>query len=91
MSMALVQCKECNREISDRAATCAQCGYPRRPPPWTHLVFKIVIGLAATLFLGMVVLWMVLAWVTRKPIDIDMPDPAPSATSQLQDAPLRIG
>ena len=26
--MALIRCKECMREVSDRAATCPYCGYP---------------------------------------------------------------
>jgi len=26
--MALIHCPECNREISDRAAMCPNCGYP---------------------------------------------------------------
>jgi len=26
--MALINCPECNREVSDRATTCPQCGYP---------------------------------------------------------------
>lgn len=29
--MALVQCSECNREISDQAAACPQCGHPLGP------------------------------------------------------------
>lgn len=30
--MALVTCPECSREISDKAATCPQCGYPMNLP-----------------------------------------------------------
>ncbi|MDR3013703.1 MAG: DUF805 domain-containing protein [Chitinispirillales bacterium] len=26
--MPLINCKECNTEVSDRAATCVKCGYP---------------------------------------------------------------
>lgn len=30
--MALVQCTECSREISDKAASCPHCGAPRTAP-----------------------------------------------------------
>ena len=26
--MALIKCPECNRDVSDKAATCPHCGYP---------------------------------------------------------------
>ena len=29
--MALTQCPECSRDVSDRAASCPGCGYPLRP------------------------------------------------------------
>jgi hypothetical protein len=34
-NMALIACAECKREISDKAATCPNCGAPPRPalPP----------------------------------------------------------
>ena len=31
--MALTICEECGRAISDRAASCPQCGMPRQPSP----------------------------------------------------------
>lgn len=30
--MALVNCSECNREVSDAAASCPGCGHPLRAP-----------------------------------------------------------
>ena len=31
--MALTHCPECNKEISDKAETCPQCGVRLAPPP----------------------------------------------------------
>jgi hypothetical protein len=31
--MALISCPECRRQVSDRAASCPQCGYPIRDNP----------------------------------------------------------
>src|SRR5262245_45943559 len=36
--MAFIHCPECNRQVSDKAPNCPQCGYPlagnsHRPPP----------------------------------------------------------
>lgn len=30
--MPLIPCPECRRDVSDRAETCPQCGYPLRKP-----------------------------------------------------------
>jgi uncharacterized membrane protein YvbJ len=44
--MALIECDECGREISDKAATCPNCGNPvtenDRPalPPKIHVVTR---------------------------------------------------
>lgn len=89
--MALIQCEECSQLISERARTCAQCGYPRRPPPWTHRAFKVLVGLAAAIFVGLFVLSMIMAWVARKPFELDLRDIEPRTTLQLQDAPGRLG
>lgn len=64
--MALVQCNVCSREISDRAAVCPQCGDPRRPAPWIDRAFKIVVGVAAALFIAMFVLGLILSIVVPK-------------------------
>jgi hypothetical protein len=38
--MALISCRECDAEVSDRAASCPRCGYPMREeavmPFWTR-------------------------------------------------------
>ncbi len=31
--MALINCPECSREVSDQAAACPHCGYPLRAKP----------------------------------------------------------
>ena len=31
--MALIDCPECMAQVSEKAATCPQCGHPLRPPP----------------------------------------------------------
>ncbi len=83
--MALVRCVECGRDISEHAAICPQCGYPSRPRPWTHRAFKILIAIAALIFIGMFVLSLALAWFTRKPFEIDLPQADLAPTSALQD------
>ena len=32
--MALLNCPECSKEVSDRASTCPSCGYPLRSLPF---------------------------------------------------------
>lgn len=88
--MALVRCVECGRDISEHAAICPQCGYPRRPRPWTHRAFKILISIAALIFIGMFVLSLALAWLARKPIQIELPENGVAPTSMLHDTPAPL-
>lgn len=61
--MALTNCPECNKEISDRAGTCPHCGFPiadnyestekyRQPAP--TIAFKSTKSRSAAIFLAMI-------------------------------------
>ncbi|HEY7413942.1 MAG TPA: zinc ribbon domain-containing protein [Ktedonobacteraceae bacterium] len=39
--MALIQCPECGKEISDQAASCPHCGRPLRTEVWRHWINHI--------------------------------------------------
>ncbi len=67
--MAMIQCPECNKEISDQARSCPGCGYPLRPDPAVEalrrlrsrlLAFGLAgcgIGLPVGLILGIPYVW----------------------------------
>ena len=38
--MALINCPECKREVSDKALTCPCCGYPIRNTPYLHEIIN---------------------------------------------------
>ena len=82
--MALVQCRECGREISDQAIACPQCGHPqRRAAPMSPLV-KLVLGALVLILVGMFAIGIFLAWLAPRasyPIDVDMPPGSVSPTS----------
>lgn len=58
--MALIACRECGREISDKALACPQCGAPRTPAPSAYAptlhsprrsnAWLAVLGIAVLLF-----------------------------------------
>jgi hypothetical protein len=60
--MAIIACKECTREVSDKAASCPHCGVsiaglPRKPPrvkPWLYGI--LIIGLLG--WGGLTALWL---------------------------------
>lgn len=58
--MALMQCPECNRSVSTRAASCPGCGYPINDRGAgsidSNVAGKVVGGLAA---------WLVVPWIAR--------------------------
>ncbi len=71
--MALVNCKECRREISEHAAHCVHCGDPRRTGLWVRRALTIVLAILALYIVVMFALSGAMAWGTRKPITIDLP------------------
>ena len=42
--MAIINCPECGKEISDRAETCIYCGYPLKEPMKEEALKKEVSG-----------------------------------------------
>ena len=50
--MALVVCKECGKEISDRAKICPQCGVPLRFEIGCGTLFLALIFAAVLLYAG---------------------------------------
>lgn len=54
--VALLQCKECGRDVSGKAYSCAQCG---APVP-TNLLGKIVLATLLALLVGLVAFVVVL-------------------------------
>lgn len=61
--MALINCPECNQQVSSQAKTCPKCGCPISAPVSTGnsstempFVWRIVIGI---ILIGIAVIWMV--------------------------------
>lgn len=50
--MALIYCKECGRQISDKAITCPNCGYYLRFDDTTRSERDWLVALLLSLFLG---------------------------------------
>lgn len=55
--MALIKCKECGEQVSDKAASCPKCGAPNskksKGPSGCMMVFFIIIGVLILLvFIG---------------------------------------
>ena len=50
--MALINCKECGKEISDKAFTCPHCGIKLKRPVYAFLLLSIslTIGIAGFIF-----------------------------------------
>lgn len=44
LKMAIINCPECGKEISDRAETCIYCGYPLKEPMKEEALKKEVSG-----------------------------------------------
>lgn len=80
--MALVRCEECSREISDRAFSCPQCGFPRRARSSMSRALKVLIALALLVLVVMFGLMMVAAWMSsRGPIEIHLDEITPPPAS----------
>ena len=83
--MALVQCTECGREISDQAIACPQCGYPRRrTAPMTRGI-KFLLAALVLMLVGMFAFAIVAAWIMRQPVLIELPSGNASPTSLQSD------
>ncbi len=60
--MALIDCPECGRQVSDRASACPQCGYPipQRPrtsePPIQIKPWQKLFGYGVLVFMGLMIL-----------------------------------
>ncbi|MCU9949143.1 zinc ribbon domain-containing protein [Pseudomonas solani] len=59
--MALIDCPECNRSISDQAPSCPQCGYPMKGGANPRLLSEKNIGQVA----GVAGVWLAAPWLAR--------------------------
>ncbi|VXC20959.1 conserved hypothetical protein [Luteimonas sp. 9C] len=88
--MALVQCRECGREISDRALACPQCGDPRRMASSSRGI-RILLGVLVGVLVLMFAAGILFAWLAPKashPIDVEMPQRSdPSAALHMACSP----
>ena len=58
--MAMIECPECGKEVSDKAYVCPHCGYdPSRVKEvyWEKMRIRLVLGLVALLVVLFVVLF----------------------------------
>ncbi|MDR7192040.1 hypothetical protein [Luteimonas terrae] len=81
--MALVRCKECQREISDRAIACPQCGDPKRVASSSRGI-KVLLGVLVFILVLMFAAGILFAWLAPKaayPIEIELPQRSDSSTS----------
>ena len=57
--MALIECPECGREVSDKALACPHCGNPiapaERPPVVDRAVAKVAKGLGVLLIILIII------------------------------------
>ena len=85
--MALVQCKECGREISDRAIACPQCGDPQRSAS-SPMGVRILLGVLVCVVLllpAVVILFALLAPNASYPIEVELPQRSASTNSLQAD------
>ena len=85
--MALVQCKECGREISDRAIACPQCGDPQRSAS-SPMGVRILLGVLVCVVLLIVAAGIFVAWLAAsasQPIEIELPQRSASTNSLQAD------
>ena len=81
--MALVRCRECQREISDRAIACPQCGDPRRAGSSSRGI-RILLGVLVAVLVLMFAGGILFAWLAPKtsyPIDVELPQRSVPSTS----------
>jgi len=82
--MALVHCTECQREISDRAIACPQCGCPRRGVAPMSRGIKVLLGACVLVLVVMFAAGILFAWLAPKaayPVDIELPQRSVPSTS----------
>lgn len=81
--MALMECTECGRGLSERAIACPHCGDPKRPAasPWgiRLLLGILVLALALVVAVGLLLAWLVPN--ASHPIDIELPQRSSPSTS----------
>ena len=85
--MALVQCRECGREISDRAVACPQCGHPGRVASSSGGL-RILLGVLVCVLVLMVAAGILFAWLVPRashPIEIELPQRSGPSTSLQAD------
>lgn len=52
--MALIKCKECGNDVSDKAKTCPKCGAKvTRPSVFLYLLGFLVVGFGVMMLIGM--------------------------------------
>ncbi|PBS11455.1 hypothetical protein CMZ82_14540 [Lysobacteraceae bacterium NML93-0792] len=85
--MALVQCKECGREISDRAIACPQCGDPKRMASSSKGILILLGVLVCVLVLlpAVGILFALLAPNASYPIEVELPQRSASTNSLQAD------
>lgn len=89
--MALVQCRECGREISDRAIACPQCGDPKRMASSSRGI-RILLGVLVSILVLMLAAGILLAWLAPNashPIEIELPQRSVPSTSLQADCSTR--
>lgn len=88
--MALVRCKECQREISDRAIACPLCGDPKRVASSSRGI-RILLGVLVFVLVLMFAAGILFAWLAPKasyPIDVELqPRSVPSTSLQADCLP----
>jgi len=60
--MALIQCPECGRDVSDKAAACPHCGHPVRGQVKSDRVLNSSV---ASKIVGMLGGWLIVPWIAR--------------------------
>lgn len=53
--MALIKCKKCGKEISDKASKCVNCGYKKSNLKWLFITLGILFFLLFCSFIGLIV------------------------------------
>ena len=77
--MALIECAECRKEVSDKASVCPHCGYPLVEPPKQPALSSNIKRRKRSLIL---VVWAVMflcigyVLVSHKVADLEDEDPA---------------
>lgn len=83
--MAMIPCAECAQQISSTAIACPHCGAVYRSL-WFKIGATVAIVVGVTWLLSFV-LAAAAVWMTRKPIEIDLPAPPSNGQTSLYETP----